>query len=292
MPSAFNPADHELHSCHIKVWNGLIFVCLSPDETPPPFSEEFREFLPWMEYHQFESSRIAARKTYRVEANWKLVAENFLECYHCAPAHPEFCTRQDMEATHAYGSGLSSGPAEAAKEYEPKLLEWERQAALLGRPKGSVEDDENSLNMKFLMQRPHNETIVSETENGEAVACPMGKRTDYDGGHMHLCFNPLGHIVSCSDYAVLFRFTPQTLGTTEVELIWLVDSSATNVNVERLVWMWDVTTQQDKRIVEGNFLGVNSSKYEPGLYSNEERKVATFINWYLNRLQQSDDHLK
>jgi Rieske 2Fe-2S family protein len=26
-----------------------------------------------------------------VQANWKLVLENFMECYHCGPMHPEFC---------------------------------------------------------------------------------------------------------------------------------------------------------------------------------------------------------
>ena len=31
-------------------------------------------------------------------ANWKVVVDNFLECYHCAPAHPDFATLFDMSS--------------------------------------------------------------------------------------------------------------------------------------------------------------------------------------------------
>ena len=283
MPDDFDPATSGLHPCHLRIWHGMIFICLERGPAPP-FEREFRAFDPWGDYHGFGSAKIAHKFRYRVAANWKLVAENFLECYHCGPAHPEFCTRQDLAATRAFGSGPSSGPIDAALGYSPILEEWEETAALLGRPRGSVEDDEFSLNMKFLMQRPHRSDILSETEDGRPVARVMGKRKDYDGGHMHLCFNPLGHIVSCSDYAVLFRFTPHNVSSTDIELTWLVDDAAEDVDVSRLTWMWDTTTKQDQVITENNFQGVNSSRYEPGRYSDEERKVATFVNWYVNRL--------
>lgn len=284
MPDDFDPATTGLHPCHLRVWHGIIFICL--DRGPaPPFESEFCAFDPWGDYHDFGNAKIAHKIRYPVAANWKLVAENFLECYHCKPAHPEFCTRQDMAATLAFGSGLSSGPIDAARDYSPILGDWEERAALLGRPRGSVEDDEISLNMKFLMQRPHRNDILSETEDGQPVARVMGKRKDYDGGHMHLCFNPLGHIVSCSDHAVLFRFAPRNVSSTELELTWLVDGAAEDVDVSRLTWMWDATTKQDQFITESNFNGVNSSRYEPSRYSNEERKVVTFGNWYINRLK-------
>lgn len=291
MPEDFNPEKNGLHRCHLTIWHGLIFICLCRT-SPPPFETEFSAFEPWADYHEFGNAKIAHRSKYQVTANWKLAAENFLECYHCGPAHPEFCTRQDMDATLAFGSGLNSGPAEAAVEYAPRLEEWENHAALLGRPKGSVEDDENSLNMKFLMQRPHRPDILSETADGQPVACVMGKRKNFDGGHMHLCFNPFSHVVSCSDYAVLFRFTPISRDNTEIELIWLVDGKADVVDTDRLSWMWDVTTKQDQIITESNYLGVCSTRYRPGRYSDEERKVVTFVNWYLKRLIANVPYLK
>ena len=33
-----------------------------------------------------------------IAANWKVVVDNFLECYHCAPAHPDFASLIDMSS--------------------------------------------------------------------------------------------------------------------------------------------------------------------------------------------------
>ncbi|HET7293416.1 MAG TPA: RHO alpha subunit C-terminal catalytic domain-containing protein, partial [Vicinamibacteria bacterium] len=35
--------------------------------------------------------RAGAHVTYEVAANWKVLAENYNECYHCGPVHPELC---------------------------------------------------------------------------------------------------------------------------------------------------------------------------------------------------------
>ena len=35
--------------------------------------------------------KLRLQKRYELRTNWKLVAENFRECYHCGPAHPEYC---------------------------------------------------------------------------------------------------------------------------------------------------------------------------------------------------------
>ena len=35
--------------------------------------------------------RRGAQLVYEVRANWKIILENYNECYHCGPAHPELC---------------------------------------------------------------------------------------------------------------------------------------------------------------------------------------------------------
>src|SRR5919197_2088919 len=35
-------------------------------------------------------AKVAHRELYTIDANWKLAVENYLECYHCAPAHPDY----------------------------------------------------------------------------------------------------------------------------------------------------------------------------------------------------------
>jgi len=284
MPEDFDFSANAINPCHLKIWHGLIFLNLS-DGDAPEFDQEFEALAPWLAFHGFGTAKIAHRAAYPSQANWKLVVENFLECYHCVTAHPEFCSRHDRDALLACGAGPNSGPVDAAVRFASVLDAWETRAAALGRPMGCMDDDAHSENMKFSMQRPHREDILSETEAGQPVACLMGNRQEFDHGRMHLSFGPLNHIIACNDFAALIRFTPKQATSTEVDIIWLVDGKAENVDVERMIWIWDVTTRQDKTIVENNQRGIASSRYQPGRYSDQERKVITFTNWYLNQLR-------
>jgi len=283
MPEGFDPLEHGLFKCHIKVHHGLIFLNLCEGEAPD-FEQEFAVFEPHLKFHGFENAKIAHQQSYPTDANWKLVVENFLECYHCASAHPEFCSRHPREALIAIGAGPSSGPAAEVEKFAPVLDTWEQQAGKLGRPIGAVDDDELSTHMKFLLQRPHKNDIKSETEDGQPVACLMGERSEFDLGRMHLSFSPLNHIIAGNDFAAMIVFSPREAMKTDVEISWLVDGKADNVDVERMIWMWDVTTRQDKIITENNQRGITSSRYQPGPLSDQELRVKTFSRWYANQL--------
>ncbi len=50
----------------------------------------------------------AHRLTYQIEANWKAVVDNFLECYHCPIAHRDFCTLVDMDTYKVKTHGIYS----------------------------------------------------------------------------------------------------------------------------------------------------------------------------------------
>jgi Rieske 2Fe-2S family protein len=112
----------------------------------------------------------------------------------------------------------------------------------------------------------------------------MGKRTGFDGGRMHLSFSPFNQIVACNDFAALIVFTPRSAMQTDVDISWLVDGKAATVDVDRMIWMWDVTTRQDQVITENNQRGILSSRYQPGRLSEQERRVDTFNKWYLKQL--------
>ena len=89
---------------------------------------------PYLDFHGLADAKIAHAESYPTDANWKLVVENFVECYHCAPSHPEFSSMHPPQALIAFGAGPSSGPAEAVDDYLPALKAWEARAAALGRP--------------------------------------------------------------------------------------------------------------------------------------------------------------
>ena len=50
-------------------------------------------------------------------ANFKLVLENFQECYHCPTAHPELCAVQDKDWVVAMGAGIGTAPQKETDEY-------------------------------------------------------------------------------------------------------------------------------------------------------------------------------
>jgi len=283
MPEDFDPSAHGLFRCHIRVHHGFIFLNLSAGEEPD-FDQDFAAFEPHLDYHGFADAKIVHKESYPTDANWKLVVENFFECYHCVPAHPEFCSRHPRDALIAMGAGPSSGPVDALERFAPVLEAWQQQAAELGRPMGTVDDDEHSEHMKAYLQRPHRSDIKSETQDGQPVACLMGKRTSFDHGRMYMSFSPFNHIIACNDFAALIVFTPRGVMQTDVEISWLVDGKADAVDIDRMIWMWDVTTLQDKEIIENNQRGIISSRYQPGRLSTQERRVDTFNKWYFNQL--------
>jgi Rieske 2Fe-2S family protein len=97
---------------------------------------------------------------------------------------------------------------------------------------------------------------------------------------------PFVPVILLNDHALLFQFLPRGPEGTDVSITWLVDGSAkdADVDVERMVWLWDTTTRQDKKIVELNAAGVRSSAYVPGPYSKLEEGTARLVSDYLSQM--------
>jgi phenylpropionate dioxygenase-like ring-hydroxylating dioxygenase large terminal subunit len=86
--------EYGLHKVHVVEWLGYVWVCLA--EQPPSFDDEVRgEVVDRLgstgaiDAYRVEDLALGRRITYDVAANWKLIIENFMECYHCATIHPE-----------------------------------------------------------------------------------------------------------------------------------------------------------------------------------------------------------
>jgi phenylpropionate dioxygenase-like ring-hydroxylating dioxygenase large terminal subunit len=288
MPEDFNKADNSLFACHVRLFHGLIFINMSEDE-PVDFDATFGDMGPILEYHGLAEARIALARSYPTTANWKLVVENFFECYHCIPSHPEFCSMHSAESLVAVGAGPGSGPAGAIAAYAPKVTAWESHARALGRPVGTIDEPAESSHARLLMQRMNKDGWASETKDGSAPAPLMGKRKSPDGGRMHLSFSPFSQIVADDHFVILFQFTPRAALATDVEMIWLVDGRARDdeVDIDKMIWGYHATTRQDKIITENNQAGIMSSRYRPGRYSDQEGSVMKFQKWYLNHFRNA-----
>jgi Rieske 2Fe-2S family protein len=79
----------ELVELPVTVWHGWVFV--NALGQAPPFDAYVGELGPLIAPYRPESLVLGARHTYEVAANWKVLVENYHECYHCPLIHPELC---------------------------------------------------------------------------------------------------------------------------------------------------------------------------------------------------------
>ncbi|WP_339226629.1 aromatic ring-hydroxylating dioxygenase subunit alpha [Oceanobacillus sp. FSL K6-2867] len=103
-----NNDDYGLEKVNLEVWNGLIWINFSenPEPAEPLLNQQIMERLGNLETfgrYQIPDLRVAHSKTYDVKANWKIIVENFQECYHCSSIHPEL-----TEALPEFRSGVGT----------------------------------------------------------------------------------------------------------------------------------------------------------------------------------------
>jgi choline monooxygenase len=94
----FDKCRFSLKPVQVEVFCGLVFVNLDLGAAPlkqqaASLEKEIREFCPRVDEVTF-----AQRDDYDVASNWKVLVDNFLECYHCAPAHKDFVSLVDMDS--------------------------------------------------------------------------------------------------------------------------------------------------------------------------------------------------
>jgi Rieske 2Fe-2S family protein len=82
--------DVRLHPVGVETWGGFVFVNLTPQESRA-FRDEIVAAARRLARYPFADLRVAQTIRYEVAANWKILCENYNECYHCGPVHPELC---------------------------------------------------------------------------------------------------------------------------------------------------------------------------------------------------------
>jgi len=56
---------------------------------------------------------------------------------------------------------------------------------------------------------------------------------------------------------------------------------------DELMWLWDITTHADEKIIVNNWKGVNSRFYRPGRFSGMEKMEQRWIEWVLHELRKA-----
>ena len=277
MEDNFNTAEYSLKKVNLRIFHGLIFICV--EDNPPNIDEGLLQLEPLVEPFEFENLKIVHSANYPVAANWKLALENYMECYHCAPAHLEYSRSHSLK-----------DPSSANIELKNCMLKKSMDVGLSGEELHINLLESNNVEMDFYFSRyPLFQGYKTGSKSGEKLAPLLGRLKDFDGGTSDIQIGILNNFLSYSDHVIGYRFIPRSLQLTDIEVIWMVREDAEegkDYNLEDLTWLWHCTSKDDERIIALNQKGVNSNHYVPGPLSNMEWGIKAFHAGYLKQLEE------
>ena len=278
MPEDFDMSAHSLKTVSVGIVHGLIFVCFTDDPLSLDACRE--ELAEPMAMFDFENLKVAATKSYDIPANWKLSIENYQECYHCATAHPEYARMHtlmldDGKRARVQAQMLERMPSCGLKEVYVERVDTAAPAGEMGYGYSRT-----ALFDKY----------KTGSKDGEPGAPLLGKLTDFDKGASDFNFGGFSFMLAYSDHVVAYVFTPIDHNNSRCEIYWMVRGDAEegkDYDVDKLTWLWDITTISDKEIIVNNSKGEHSKYYQPGPFSGMEKEERIYIDWLLQELQRA-----
>jgi Rieske 2Fe-2S family protein len=233
-----SPRDWSLRQLPAVEWHGLIFVDGSGGAAGPlPLSLLDPIVAP------YEPSRlvVAATHTYDAAANWKILSENYHECYHCPTIHPELC---------------SVSPPHSGENYDSS-------GAWIG---GWMELRDGAVTMSL---DGHSDGAPLRGLTGDALRTVI-----YVGifPNVLLSLHP--------DYVMTHVLVPTAADRTVIECSWAFAPEAVaapGFDPSYAVDFWDLTNRQDWSACESVQRGLRSPFAAPGPLSPDEDAVYSFV---------------
>jgi glycine betaine catabolism A len=242
----FDKGEFPLHKVNIANWEGFLFVDLAA--TPEPFEETFAPILDRFARYRMPTLNAVRRIDYDIVANWKLIFQNYSECYHCPTAHPQLVKISPADSGE---NDLTSGP-------------------FLGGFMTIVGADGMSTNGKACA------ILVGDLSSEDL------RRVYYYSIFPNMLLS------LHADYVMVHILHPIAPDRTKIECSWLFHPEAAShpgFDPDAGVSFWDVTNRQDWRLCELSQLGVASRVYTPGPYSPRESISAAFDREYLRAME-------
>ena len=238
----FSFETYGLQAVGCESWQGFVFLSLDPGAGT--LADQLGDLDDHLGRFDFSDLRSARTITYDVAANWKFIAENYSECYHCPPLHPQLnkLTPYDVGGDYAPGGAWQGGWMELVAGAETMALD-DGHGSKHGRPLmcGMTTEDERRIFYYVLWP-----TVF------------LSIHPDYLLVHRLVPVAPDRTTVICQ-----LLFEPATMA--------LPDFDATDA-----IAFWDLTNSQDWHVCEMQQLGTKSSSWVSGRYSNQEASVHAF----------------
>ncbi len=233
----------------LETWQGFIFLNLDPEAAP--LAAQLGDLVDHWSRFDFRSLRSAKRVEYVVDANWKFIAENYSECYHCPGVHPQ------LNKLTPYDLGGDFDPRGA---WQGGWMELVDNAETMSLDGGHGSRD----------GRPPMHGIT-----------PLDERRVY-----YYVLWPMGFLSIHPDYLLAHRLIPQGPDKTLVLCDWLFEAETIAMpgfDPSDAIAFWDLTNQQDWHVCELQQRGTKSSSWVAGRYSNQEASVHAFDQMVADR---------
>lgn len=248
----FSKEEHGLYDIPLESWGGFVWANLDPQA--PPLRDEFGRFFAKFDRFPLHTLRRASRSTYEVDANWKILVENYQECYHCAPVHP------DLNRITPYLSG----------EVRDYFVDGASRVPFSG---GTMEfaKDYTSMTWSGYTNRPFLDGMTEEDRH----------RVYYYAIFPNLFFS------LHPDFLMIHRTWPVTPTHSRVECEFYFDPATmarTDFNPSDAVELWDLINRQDWAVCERSQKGMRSRVWKGGRYSDQEPQVYDFDRYVRERL--------
>ena len=235
----FQVADQGLLPVRLETWQGFLFINLDPGAAP--LLAYLVDLPKKIGNYPVAGLRRARRIEYEVNANWKVIGENYSECYHCPGVHPQ------LNRLSPYDRGWnleSNGPwAGGWMELVDAADTMSTDGASHGRPALDGIGDENLRRVYYVVLWPN----------------------------LLLSLHP--------DYVMTHQVWPIDAERSRVVCDWLFDPrtmAQPGFDPSDAVDFWDLTNRQDWAVCERQQEGTRSRAYVPGRYSLMEDMVHAF----------------
>jgi Rieske 2Fe-2S family protein len=235
----FDPAAEGLVPVRVEQWGAWIFVNASGDA--PALADWIGDLEQLAAPYATARLHVEASHSYEIEANWKLIHENYHECYHCPQIHPQLCRISPPES----GTNV------------------ERRGAFVG---GDMDLVPGAVTMSL---DGHSDGVTMP-----GLPLELHRKVHYYMlfPNLLLSFHP--------DYVMTHRVEAVAPDRSRIECQWLFPPEAVDkpgFSPEYAVEFWDITNQQDWRAVESVQRGIRSRGYRPGTLASSEDAVYQFV---------------
>ena len=234
-----------LHRVDVECWGGYVFVRVADgNQSLPDMLGKIPERI---KRYPLADLRLGHRIDYSVAANWKVILENYNECYHCAGVHPELC-----KIVPAFRQGGGSG------------LDWES-----GIPQ---KDGTNTFTFTGTTNRAPFAELDDEERvrhKGELIYPNLMLSLSMDHA---ASFTLWPRSANCTDIICEFLFHPDEMAQPYYDPMDAVD-------------FWDLVNKQDWGICESVQRGMGSRVFDKGYYAPMEDYSLDIRDYVRSRVQ-------